>query len=80
MSTFDPAMRDLLAAIVDTLDAADHSRASHGVQAAVRSALRHGRVSVPADYLREQFAESADAWRVRSADRIALYLAKERSA
>jgi hypothetical protein len=76
MNTLDPAVRDLLAAVVEVLDAADYCPATNGVQSAISVAMRGGalshRLEVAADYLREHYAEPADAWRVRAADHVDL--------
>jgi hypothetical protein len=76
----DPEVRDLLAAIVEVLDGAEYGPVTGGVQAAISVAMRgkapeSRRLLVAAGYLREHYAEPADARRVRAADRIDLVLA-----
>jgi hypothetical protein len=66
----NPAVRDLLAAIHDALDAAEHpTRPVFAVQSVIESAVRYGQDDwSPAGWLYEQTAEAADRRRVQAAD------------
>jgi hypothetical protein len=79
MSTLDPAVRDLLVAARDTLDAEEHPTSpTFAVQAVLGGLVRGGGSTTErTEYLREAFGEAADANRVRFADRIALYQASK---
>jgi hypothetical protein len=80
MSTLDPAIRDLLVAIHEALNAAEvRDYPVCAVQTAIRSTVLYGRPALQTGWLLEdpQLAEAADARRVRSADRWDLYQASK---
>jgi hypothetical protein len=69
MSTLDPAVRDLLAAIYTALDGAElRDYPVCAVQTICRSIALYGRAAEGAAWLAGEVGELADAHRVRSAD------------
>jgi hypothetical protein len=79
MSTLDPAVRELLTAMHDALARPDlNPQAPYTAQEAIRCVLRYPTISPPAQmaaWVQDQTVASADANRVRAADRIALHTA-----
>jgi hypothetical protein len=79
MSTLDPAVRDLLVAIHEALNAAEvRDYPVCAVQTVIRSTVMYGdripgEVARNTDWLLGETAELADAKRVRFADRWDLY-------
>jgi hypothetical protein len=76
MTRLDPAVRDLLVAVHNALDAAElRDYPVCAAQTAIRSAVQYPQLGLPTDWLLTELGEMADAKRVRVADRWDAYQA-----
>jgi hypothetical protein len=84
MSTLDPAVCDLLAATHDAIQRPHvDPKAVFAASTAIRDVLLYPAAYKPAQsaaWLRNYTVEAQDAYRVRAADRLDLYAAREDSA